>query len=247
MGKANTKVPVARMTTKQAAAALDLAGWPKDQWVTGVAVGMAESGLDTTVENEIGADGWLQILKKAHPDLFKKLPNALAWYDPVTNAKMAKSVYTSAGKSWGPWAAYSGPDGSGSDGPYRTHLSDARAGVAAYEKDIAGLTPAQKKAYGIKLFAPISKITTPLQLGGAVQGVGNEIADAAETTGTATVSSGNAVVDAVGEIGREMAAFSNFFQALLLPGTWLRIGAGLVGAVLIVGGVVALGKEAAGQ
>lgn len=243
MGKANPDLPVFKVTPLQAVAALDYAGFPADQWATGLAVAEGESGLDTTVVNEIGAHGIWQILKSAHGDLFKALTNPNGWTHPMTNAGMAKKVYDAA-HGWSPWEAYTGRDGKGSDGPYRANLPAAQKVVAQYQAAIKGMSPDAKKAFWIKTYAPIQSELVDVQFLSQVAGVADELALGASKTAQLTQGTGAAVVDAVGEIGREMAAFSNFFQSLLLPGTWLRIGSGLVGIMLIVAGMVALGKEA---
>lgn len=74
------------------------------------AVGMAESGGDATIVNGIGAGGLMQI----HPPE----PNYL---DPATNMKIAVRKWKASG--WQPWQAFTGADGSGDDGPWRTQLT----------------------------------------------------------------------------------------------------------------------------
>lgn len=82
------------------------------------AIGMAESGGRTNVVNGIGATGWLQINQpvhvRRHPKWTKK------WLkNPLNNARAAKAIFDEQG--WSAWQAYTGPDGSGSDGPWRRH------------------------------------------------------------------------------------------------------------------------------
>ncbi len=237
MGKANSNVPRAVMSPLQAAAALKLAGWPDDQLVTGVAVGEGESGLDASVENEIGAAGWLQVLRSAHPDLFSALPSKSAWMDPVTDAKMALSVYNQAGHSWRPWQAYT-------NGAYSDHLADAQKAVSQLQHDTAGLNSSQLHDYYLKLWEPIYGKLIAAQMATGEQAVVDGLAGAAGTAGQTVQDTGNAVVDSIGSVVKELTSFSDFFQALLLPGTWLRVGSGLVGVLLVIGGLVALGKEA---
>lgn len=228
-------LPTIRMTPTQAAAALTLAGWPADQIATGVAVGQAESGLNLTAQNPSGADSWLQVLKSAHPDLFSKLPDPYAWVDPVTAAKMGRSVYSAAGNSWHPWTTYT-------SGKYREYLSEGQKAAEAVQAATAGKSAAEKKAYYTKLFAPLDSSIADVQL---LQPVANELGDAATGAAKSTVAAGDAVAGAVSDMASELAAFSDLFQALLLPSTWLRVGSGVLGVLLVVGGLVALGKEAA--
>lgn len=93
------------------------AGLPGDPEVW-AAVAMAESSGNTTNRNpSSGAYGLWQIHpihRKAHPTWTE------AWLsDPVNNAKAAKVIHRQQG--WGAWEAYTGPDGTGSDGPWRTY------------------------------------------------------------------------------------------------------------------------------
>lgn len=104
------------LSDKQIAGAVKAAGWPKDQWVTAVAVALAESSGRSDVVNSIGASGLFQILRSAHSELFTRYN----YSDPVDNATMALIVYRNAGGSWSPWVAYT-------SGAYRAYLPRARA------------------------------------------------------------------------------------------------------------------------
>lgn len=90
-------------------------GVPEDD--TAGAVGMAESGGDPLIEGIVipatgqRASGLMQI----HP------PEP-GWQNPEKNMRMGLRKFRAAGRTWQPWEAYTGPDGSGSDGPWRQYL-----------------------------------------------------------------------------------------------------------------------------
>lgn len=236
--------PPAKMKPFAAAVALAYAGFPPDQWATGVAVGMGESGLDLGARNpKTDSVGWLQINRNAHPDLFKNLQSGYEWLAPEIEAKFAKKVYDNA-HGWGPWQAYTGPDGKGSDGPWRQYQAQGEAAAAQLQKALAGKSPAERKKYLQSQLKIWDQVADALYLGVGTQMLGNDIADAGQKAGDMTVQSGAAVADSVKSLMDEFASISHFFQALLLPSTWIRVGAGTVGAILIVVGMIALGKEA---
>lgn len=240
----NLDFPAAKMKPLAAAAALARAGFPEDQWATGVAVGLGESGLNIAARNhKTDSVGWLQIRKSAHPDLFKSLKTGYEWLAPDINAQFAKKVYDNA-HGWGPWEAYTGPDSKGSDGPYQKYLSTGEAAAAELKSNLAGKSQADQKKYLESLVKPYDEVAAIYYLGVGAKAVGNALGDVGTKTGQLTVESGNATVSAVHDLVQEFAAISKFFQALLLPSTWIRIGAGTVGVMLIVAGMVALGKEA---
>jgi hypothetical protein len=98
----------------QVARAGGLPGDP-DVWA---AIAMAESSGRTDVVNSIGCVGLWQINQPAH---VKAHPTwTVAWLqNPVNNAKAAAVIYRAQGFS--AWEAYTGPDGKGSDGPWRQY------------------------------------------------------------------------------------------------------------------------------
>lgn len=240
----NQDFPAATMKPLAAAAALAQAGFPADQWATGVAVGMGESSLNIAARNhESDSVGWLQINKKAHPDLFKSFTTGYEWLSPDVNAQLAKKVYDNA-HGWGPWEAYTGKDGKGSDGSYRQYLSTGEAAAAELKKNLSGKSSAEQKTYLQSLTKPYDEVAAFYYLGIGSKAVGSAIGSAGEKAGNLTVDSGAAVASAVADLVKEFTAISDLFQALLLPSTWIRVGAGAVGVMLIIGGMVALGKEA---
>lgn len=104
------------LSVPEAARLLTAAGFPAGELVTGVAVGIAESGLRTNARNvnRNGSTdtGWLQI-NSVHGIPAQQL------LDPAACAAAAYRIWSNSG--WTAWAAYSGPDFKGSDGPWRTH------------------------------------------------------------------------------------------------------------------------------
>lgn len=106
-----------RYTQRDIASLWIAVGGPKDQARIAGAVGMAESGGDPNIVNSIGAGGLMQI----HP------PEA-NYLDPETNMRIALRKWTASG--WQPWEAFTGPDGSGADGPYLRFLNGEPPGMA---------------------------------------------------------------------------------------------------------------------
>lgn len=88
---------------------------PADKWA---AIAMAESSGRTDVVNSIGCVGLWQINQPVH---VKKHPTWTVKYlqDPANNARAAKTIAGSQGLS--AWEAYTGPDGVGSDGPWKEY------------------------------------------------------------------------------------------------------------------------------
>lgn len=113
------------LTQAQIAQVARAAGLPGDPNVW-AAVAMAESSGRTDVVNSIGCVGLWQINQPVH---VKRHPQwTVAWLqNPVNNAKAAKEIYRSQG--WNAWEAYTGPDGRGSDGPWRQYYKGPASGA----------------------------------------------------------------------------------------------------------------------
>lgn len=92
-------------------------GLPGDPGVW-AAIAMAESSGRTDVVNSIGCVGLWQINQPVH---VKSHPTwTVKWLqNPVNNAKAAAVIYR--GQGFSAWEAYTGPDGTGSDGPWRQY------------------------------------------------------------------------------------------------------------------------------
>jgi hypothetical protein len=108
---------MATLTYQQIVQVARTGGLPGDPEVW-AAIAMAESSGRTDIVNEIGCVGLWQVNQpvwvKLHPTW------TVAWLkNPVNNAKAAAYVYRAQGFS--AWQAYTGPDGKGSDGPWRSY------------------------------------------------------------------------------------------------------------------------------
>jgi len=107
---------MAKLTQSQVYAIALAAGLPDPK--TMAAIAMQESSGDTNVVNEIGCVGLWQINQRVH---VKSHPTwTVKWLqNPFNNAAAAKVILKTQGL--GAWEAYTGPDGSGSDGPWRKY------------------------------------------------------------------------------------------------------------------------------
>lgn len=90
-----------KLTIPQAAVYARQAGFSGDNLVTILAIAMAESGLDTSITNSIGATGILQIYLAVHPDVSRS--QAL---DPAFSFRYAWKL-SGGGKDFCPWQSYS--------------------------------------------------------------------------------------------------------------------------------------------
>jgi hypothetical protein len=110
-------VTVATLTYDQIVKVARAGGLPGDPEVW-AAVAMAESSGNTDVINSIGCVGLWQINQPVH---IKSHPTwTVAWLqNPINNARAAAVIYRQQG--WAAWEAYTGPDGKGSDGPWRQY------------------------------------------------------------------------------------------------------------------------------
>lgn len=90
------------LSPTEAAGFLRTAGWPASEIGNGVAVGAAESGLDSAQVGGLGEEGWLQVYPAAHPDLARQFN----LFDPLQNAQAALIVWERAGNSWDPWSTW---------------------------------------------------------------------------------------------------------------------------------------------
>lgn len=94
-----------KISTNQAAALLKRAGMPSSRIATGVAIGMAESGLDahrTSPPNTDGSvdRGWAQINSKA----WSSISDAKA-YNPY-GAALGMTEISNLGQNWHPWTTF---------------------------------------------------------------------------------------------------------------------------------------------
>lgn len=91
---------MANLTVAQAVGYAKAAGFSGQSCVTIVAIAMAESNLNTTIVNSIGATGILQILLSAHPDV-----SSAQAKDPAFSFKWAWKD-TGGGKNYCDWQSY---------------------------------------------------------------------------------------------------------------------------------------------
>jgi len=107
---------------------------PADKWA---AIAMAESSGRTDVVNSIGCVGLWQINQPVH---VKNHPTWTVKYlqDPANNARAAKTIAGSQGLS--AWEAYTGPDGVGSDGPWKEFYKGG-SGTSATNADAQWYDP----------------------------------------------------------------------------------------------------------
>ncbi len=109
------------------------AGFSGADLVTAVAIALAESGGDWTIEGdrELAPDNgpsiglWqINVGTKAHPEYA-----GANLTDPQTNANAAFTIYSRAGNSFRPWATFDPRDGS--TPKYLAHLNTATREVSA--------------------------------------------------------------------------------------------------------------------
>jgi hypothetical protein len=121
-----------RLSPNEMAWCLQTAGFAGADVITGIAVGIAESGGETDVIGSATSGttnnrdhGVWQISNRWHGAKMQKLPD---WRDPLVNAKLAKQVFDEtvrAGKvGWTAWAVYN-------SGSYEPFLEAAKIGVQA--------------------------------------------------------------------------------------------------------------------
>lgn len=129
---------MARITVGQAIQYARNAGFSGDALVNIVAIAWAESGLDTTVVNSIGATGILQILLSAHPDVTSAQAK-----DPQFSFNYAYQL-SNGGRNFCAWQSWSGAGcgGRGYDNRYAQYVSQVRVQVG----DASAASQAQQKA-----------------------------------------------------------------------------------------------------
>ena len=124
---------MATLTISQAATYARTAGFSGDNLVTILAIAMAESGLNTTIQNSIGATGILQIYLAVHPDV--SYSQAI---DPAFSFRYAWRL-SNGGTNFCPWQCYdSNVCGVAWDNRYKQFLPTVRAalGLPGFEVPI---------------------------------------------------------------------------------------------------------------
>jgi lysozyme-like protein len=115
---------MATLTINQAATYARTAGFSGDNLITILAIAMAESGLNTTIQNSIGATGILQIYLAVHPDV--SYAQAI---DPGFSFRYAWKL-SNGGQNFCPWQSYdSNVCGRDWDNRYKQFLPTVRAAL----------------------------------------------------------------------------------------------------------------------
>jgi len=110
-----------KLSINQAATYARSAGFSGDNLIIILAIAMAESGLDTTVQNSIGATGILQIYLAVHPDV--TYAQAI---DPGFSFRYAWKL-SGGGKNFCPWQSYdSSVCGRDWDNRYKQYMAQVR-------------------------------------------------------------------------------------------------------------------------
>lgn len=210
------------LTQGQVAQVARMAGLPGDPDVW-AAVAMAESSGRTDVVNSIGCVGLWQINQPVH---VRSHPQwTVGWLkNPVNNAKAAKEIYRSQG--WGAWEAYTGPDGRGSDGPWRQYYRKGSGGATPVFdwKDPFGVWPEEMDPH---LKSPLDELFGDEE----TDEFGNPLGDldlSAIATGIGTIA------EAVAKTAVWLGNSKN----------WVRIGYVVGGAVLVSMGLSIIAKPA---
>jgi len=138
---------VAKLSQAQIEMYARSAGLSPDRAKIAAAIAMAESSGITTRRNPIPPDNsyglWqINMLGDQGPARRKALgiSSNEALYDPAVNAR-AMAMISSGGKNFQPWAAYTGPDAKGSDGPWKDFYDGTPPADTGDTVDQADLLP----------------------------------------------------------------------------------------------------------
>lgn len=200
---------MARLNEFQIAGYALAAGFPPNEIATATAIALAESGGDpaATNHNTNGSyDYGLWQINTVHGGLLNQGDK----FNPLDNAKMALTVYKGAGNKWTPWSVYK-------SGVYRAQLLKGTAGAA--KPTTVGAAPAVA-AWQPPLVSPEGEPMTNPE--GEVIPPSTPLDSAAASLGS-VVTSLQTMTDTL----------TSAVTTLLSGGFWLRVGAFLVGAILI--------------
>jgi len=114
---------MATITVAEAIAYARQAGFAGQPLIDIVSIAWAESGLNTTVVNSIGATGILQILLSAHPDVTSSQAK-----DPAFSFRYAYKL-SGGGKNFCAWQSYKTTCGRGYDNRYAQYVPQVEAQV----------------------------------------------------------------------------------------------------------------------
>jgi hypothetical protein len=200
---------MARLNEFQIAGYALAAGFPPNEIATATAVALAESGGDTnaTNHNTNGSyDYGIWQINTVHGGLLNQGDK----FNPLDNAKMALTIWKGAGNKWTPWSVYK-------SGVYRAQLLKGTAGAA--KPAMPGSAPAAD-AWKPPLVSPEGEPMTNPE--GEVIPPSSPLDPVVNTLGS-VVTSLQTLTDTL----------TTTISTLLSGGFWLRIGAFVVGALLI--------------
>lgn len=184
------------------------AGWQPENAAIFTAIVLAESSGNTDAQNLGGRiQGIVQINLSVHH------VTALQARDPNFAFPFAYNLWRDHG--FQPWEAYTGPDGKGSDGPWKDYA----------DKVSAGLTDAQAQEI---VKGPKSR----LDLANSLKKLGDQIDDA--TDKIPGVSDLKSIGNALESVVKAIAAGIKWITD---PHNWIRVGYVIVGSGLIWVGV----------
>lgn len=210
------------LTQQQIVQVARAGGLPGDPQIW-AAVAMAESSGRTDVVNGIGAVGLWQINQPVH---VKEHPTWTVAYlqNPVNNARAAATVYRKEG--WNAWEAYTGPDGKGSDGPWRQFYKPSSSSTVTPVFDWNDPFNLWPDAWG----------DAPGSLGG------DTLNDWGNTDGSTSKSIAPGISDVATGIGTIAEAVQKTAAWLGNSKNWVRIGYIAGGGVLVLLGLSIVAK-----
>lgn len=196
---------MARLNEFQIAGYALAAGFPANEIATATAVALAESGGDPGATNHNTNGSYDYGLFQINT-VHGPLLNQGDKFNPLDNAKMALTVFKGAGNKWTPWSVYK-------SGVYRAQLLKGTAGAAKPEMPGAtGWQPPLVSPEGEPLTDAQGNVPIPSS---PLDGVLSSLGTAVTTLQTLTTTISTAIT------------------TLLSGGFWLRIGAFVVGSLLI--------------
>ena len=206
---------MARYNEFQIAGFAKAAGFPDNEIATATAVALAESGGDAaaTNKNTNGSyDYGLWQINTVHGALLNQGDK----FNPLDNAKMALTVWRGAGGKWTPWSVYK-------SGVYRAQILKGSAGAAKPEMPSNTWQPPLVSPEGEPL--PYDPNAEGLAIPGQTDPLGQGIA----------MLSG--LIDTIKNLNDMV---TSTVTTLFSGGFWLRIGAFVVGALLVAVSIMKL-------
>jgi hypothetical protein len=196
---------MARLNEFQIAGYVLAAGFPPQEVATATAVALAESGGNTDATNR-NTNGSVDYGLFQINTVHGPLLNQGNKFNPLDNAKMALTVWQRAGNRWTPWTVYK-------SGVYRAQLLKGTAGAA---------NPAAIGA------APAAEFKPPL-----VSPEGEPLTNPAGDVDIPTAPGVEVVGETLQTLKDLTTGINTFISMVSGGGFWIRVGAFLVGAILI--------------